>query len=289
MRFQGILTAIVTPFDADGGLDEDAFGALARHLLARGSDGLVVTGTTGEGATITDEEDVVLWRLAVEIGREAGRNVQIVAGTGSNDTRHTIEQTQRAAECGVDGALVVAPYYNRPDRRGLAAHFTAVADASELPIIAYNIPSRSAVDMPNDLLAELGQHERIVAVKQARTDETLAPIDGLDLLAGNDDALGRVLELGGTGGILVASHLVGTEMRRMIDEPGKRAEIEQSLLPLYDALGVAPAAVSVKAALRILGLPSGTVRLPYVDLTEDQESALRTALATHGLLQEVSP
>lgn len=289
MRFQGILTAIVTPFDADGALDEDAFAALARHLLAHGSDGLVVTGTTGEGATITDDEDVVVWRLAVEIGRETGRDVQIIAGTGSNDTRHTIEQTQRAAECGVDGALVVAPYYNRPDRRGLAAHFQTVADASDLPIIAYNIPSRTAVDMPNDLLAEIGQHEQIVAVKQARTDETLAPIDGLDLLAGNDDALGRVLEMGGTGGILVASHIVGEQMRRMIDEPTQRDEIEQSLLPLYEALAVAPAAVTTKAALRILGLPSGTVRLPYVDLTDDQESALRTALAKQGLLQEVTP
>ncbi len=130
MAFGGILTAMVTPFGADGGLDEDAFAALARHLLANGSDGLVITGTTGEGATITDDEDVVVWRLAVEIARETGPDVQVIAGTGSNDTRHTIEQTERAAECGVDGALVVTPYYNRPDRRGLAAHFKTVADAA---------------------------------------------------------------------------------------------------------------------------------------------------------------
>jgi 4-hydroxy-tetrahydrodipicolinate synthase len=288
MSFGGILTAIVTPFDADGGLDEDAFAALAKHLLAHGSDGLVVTGTTGEGATITDEEDLVLWRLAVEVAHDARPGAIVIAGTGSNDTRHTIEQTARAAECGVDGALVVAPYYNRPDRRGLAAHFKAVADAAQIPIVAYNIPQRSAVDMPNDLLAELGQHERIVALKQARTDETLAPIDGLDLLAGNDDALGRVLDMGGTGGILVASHLVGEQMRKMIDEPERRGEIEESLLPLYAALSVAPAAVATKASLRILGLPSGTVRLPYVDVTEEQEAGLRAALSEQGLLEKVS-
>src|ERR671932_1415512 len=193
---------MVTPFDADGRVSESAFVDLLQHLLANGSDGVVVAGTTGEGATLDDAEKLRLFELAVA---EAG-DATVIAGTGSNDTAHSIELTQRAAKLGVDGALVVTPYYNKPNRRGIVAHFSAVANAApDLPIVVYNIPGRCVVDIPNDLLAELAQIDNIAAVKQART-ENIEPIDGLDLLAGNDDKLAETLDAGGTGGICVASH-----------------------------------------------------------------------------------
>src|SRR5919202_1841571 len=197
---------MVTPFDGDGRVDEHAFVALLGHVLGSGSDGVVVAGTTGEGATMSDAEKLRLFELAVAEGGDA----TVIAGTGSNDTAHSIELTEQAAAVGVDAALVVTPYYNKPNRRGLVAHFSAVANAApELPIVVYNIPSRCVVDIPNDLLAEL------------------------DLLAGNDDTLAEVLDKGGTGGICVASHLVGAEMRRMIDEPDQRHEIHESLRDLF--------------------------------------------------------
>ena len=280
MTFGGILTAMVTPFDADGGLAEDAAGPLARHLLENGSDGLVLAGTTGESATLTDDEKVRLW----EIGVAAAGGAPIIAGTGSNDTRHTVELTERAQEAGVSGVLVVTPYYNKPNRAGLVAHFKAAAAATDLPVVLYNIPSRSVIDMPNDLLAELAGIPNVVAVKQARYED-LAPIEGLDLLAGNDDVLAEVLDMGGTGGILVASQLVGTEMRRLVDEPDRRAEIQDALKPLYEALGVAPLSASVKAALNMLGHDVGGTRLPIADLSDDERATVRAALEAQGLLE----
>ena len=278
----GILTAMVTPFGADGEVDEPAFVALLHHLLEEGaSDGLVVAGTTGEGSTMSDAEKCRLWELAVA---EAG-GAPVIAGTGSNDTKHSAELTGRADAIGVDGVLVVAPYYNRPNRRGVVAHYQAVAAATEQPVVLYNIPQRSAIDMPNDLLAELAEIDNVVAVKQARY-EHLEPIDGLALLAGNDDMLPDVLDMGGAGGILVASHLVGREMRRMIDEPESRRDVHDSLTELYRALGVAPAACSIKGALGLLGHEVGVPRLPYVEVTTDEAATLREALERHGLLTE---
>ena len=282
-RFGGILTAMVTPFDSGGGLAEDRVGPLVRHLLDSGSDGLVLAGTTGESATLDDGEKVRLW----EAGVAAAGGAPIIAGTGSNDTRHTVELTERAQEAGVSGVLVVTPYYNKPNRAGLVAHFKAAAAATDLPVVVYNIPSRSVIDMPNDLLAELAEIPNVAAVKQARYED-LAPIEGMDLLAGNDDVLAEVLDMGGTGGILVASHLVGTEMRRIIDEPESRAEIQESLKPLYDALGVAPLAASVKAALGMLGTDVGGTRLPIVGLSDDELATVRSALEAQGLLEAVS-
>jgi 4-hydroxy-tetrahydrodipicolinate synthase len=271
---------MVTPFGDDGAIDEDAFVALARHLLHEGgSDGLVVAGTTGEGSTMSDDEKCRLWELAVA---ESG-DAPVIAGTGSNDTRHSVELTERAAALGVDGVLVVTPYYNKPNRRGLVAHFTAVAAASDRPLVLYNIPQRCVIDLPNDLLAELAQIENVVAVKQARYED-LAPIDGLDLLAGNDDMLADVLDAGGTGGILVASHIVGNEMRRMVDEPDSRHEIHRSLADVFAALSLAPPATTVKSALATLGHEAGRPRLPYVELAQDEAQTVREALERHGLL-----
>ncbi len=286
VTLSGILTAMVTPFDADGGLAEEPAAQLMRHLLAHGSDGLVLTGTTGEASTLTDEEKARVWAIGVEVTRIARPGAPVIAGTGSNDTRHAVELTERAAEAGVDAALVVAPYYNRPNRRGLLAHFRAIANAIELPIVLYNIPERTGVDMPNDLLAELAQLENVVAVKQARAED-LQPIDGLDLLAGNDDLLAPVLDMGGKGGILVASHLVGREMRRMIDEPAARAEIAARLEPIHLALSVAPACITVKTALDMLGHDVGGVRLPMVEASPEEQTEIRAVLESQGLLERV--
>jgi len=276
----GILTAMVTPFDGDGALSEDRAATLMRHLLDHGSDGLVLAGTTGESSTLDDEEKLRLWAVGVEVcGGE-----RIIAGTGSNDTRHTVELTERAAATGVGAVLVVTPYYNKPNRRGLVAHFKAAAGATDLPVILYNIPSRSVIDLPNDLLAELGEIENVVAVKQARYEDC-TPIDGLDLLAGNDDMLAPVLDMGGTGGILVASHVAGRQMRRMIDEPDQRAAIAASLAPLLDALAVAPPVVAIKAALDLVGHDVGGLRLPMVAASEDEVARIRAALEAQHLLE----
>lgn len=282
MAFGGVITAMVTPFREDGELAEDVAAGLIAHLLANGSDGFVLAGTTGESATLTDEEKVRLWEIGVA---EAG-GAPIIAGTGSNDTRHTVELTERAQEAGVSAALVVTPYYNKPNRAGLVAHFRAVAESTDLPVVLYNIPSRSVIDMPNDLLAELAQIPNIVGVKQARYED-LAPIDGLDLLAGNDDVLAKVLDMGGTGGILVASHLVGPEMHRIVEEPEAREEIQASLAPLLEALTVAPLSASVKAALDMLGHHVGGLRLPLVELSEDERAHIHAALEAQGLLERV--
>ena len=278
----GILTAMVTPFGSDGELNEDATARLIHHLLDNGTDGLVLAGSTGEAATMTDEEKVRLWEIGVA---ETG-DATVIAGTGTYDTRHSIELTERAAEAGVDAVLVVTPYYVRPNRRGIKAHYEAIAAATDLPIVAYNIPSRTATDMPNDLLAELGQIENVVAVKQARYED-MAAIDGLDLLAGNDDILAKTMDLGGTGGILVASQLVGTEMRRIVDEPGRRHEIEDGLRDLYQALAVTTNPIPVKAALNMIGQETGGLRLPLVEATEEEKAVIRAALERHQLLAAV--
>jgi 4-hydroxy-tetrahydrodipicolinate synthase len=283
MSIGGILTAMVTPFDANGDVDEEATVRLMQHLLENGSDGLVITGSTGEAATLTDDEKARLWKLAVS---ETPSEATIVAGTGTYDTRHTVELTERAGDVGVDAMLVVTPYYVKPNRRGLRAHYEAVAAATDKPIILYNIPSRTALDMPNEVLAELAQIDNVRAVKQARY-ENLAPIEGLDLLAGNDDVLPKVLDMGGTGGILVASHLVGREMRRMIDEPDARAEIHDSLKDLYEALTVTTNPIPVKAALNMAGHAVGGLRLPLVEADDEEKAVIRAGLERHNLLAAV--
>ena len=282
MAFGGIITAMVTPFDPDGGLAEDAAARLVRHLLEDGSDGLVLAGSTGEGSTLSDEEKLSLW----EIGVAESGGAPVIAGTGSNDTRHSVELTERATEVGVDGVLVVTPYYNKPNRRGLIEHFRAVAGATDLPVVLYNIPSRCVIDLPNDLLAELAEIENVAAVKQSRYED-LEPIEGLDLLAGNDDTLARVLDLGGTGGILVAANVVAAEMRRMIDEPERRWEVHDQLSELFEALFVTSNPIGVKAALELLGHEVGGLRLPLVEASEEERAVVRAALERLGLLARV--
>jgi 4-hydroxy-tetrahydrodipicolinate synthase len=275
-----ILTAIVTPFDDALNVDEQAFVDLMHHLAAHGSDGFVVCGTTGEASTLSDAEHLRVVELAVQ---EKPEGVSITAGVGSNDTRHAVHLTERATALGVDAVLSVTPYYNKPNRRGIVAHYTEVAKATDVPIILYNIPSRVVVDVPNDLLAELAQLDHVEYVKQAN-NENLAPVDGLGIYAGNDEILLRTLEIGGCGGICVASHLVGEEMRRMIDEPENRAEIDASLRDVYAAMGVTTNPIPVKAALELAGHPVGGLRLPLVEADEDERAKIRAVLERHGLL-----
>jgi 4-hydroxy-tetrahydrodipicolinate synthase len=273
-----IITAIVTPFDDDLRVDEEAFVALMRHLADHGSDGFVVCGTTGEAATLTDDEHIGLLELAA---RERPAGASIVGGAGSNDTRHAVELTERATAAGVDAILSVTPYYNKPNRRGVRAHYEAVAAATDKPVFLYNIPSRTALDLPNDLLAELAQIERIEYVNA----DNLAPIDGLGVYAGNDDMLADVLDMGGPGGILVASHIVGEEMRRMVDEPEHRREIDASLRDVYATLFCTASPTPVKAALNMLGHRVGGLRLPMVEADELERAQVRAMLERHGLLQ----
>lgn len=276
-----VLTAIVTPFDADTlEIDEAAFVRLMHHLAENGSDGFVVAGTTGEASTMTDDEQLRLIELAVA-ERPAGRT--IVAGTGTNDTREVVHLTERATELGVDGTLVVTPYYNKPSRLGILRHYETVAKATDKPMLVYNIPGRTATNMPPDLLEELAQIEHIDGVKQANADE-LQPIDGMELYAGDDGTFARTLDIGGAGGILVASHLVGNEMRRMVDEPEHRAEIDASLRDIYETLFMTASPTCTKAALNLLGFEAGGLRLPLVPATEEELEVVRALLVRHGLL-----
>ena len=281
MSLGALLTAIVTPFDDDLNVDEEAFVALLHHLAAHGSDGVVVCGTTGEAPTLTDTEHLRLIELACA---ERPEGFSIVAGTGSNDTAHAVHMTERATELGADAMLSVTPYYNKPPLRGVRRHYEEIARATDKPIILYNIPGRVVLDLPNDFLAQLAQIERIDYLKQAN-NANLAPIDGLQLYAGNDDCLRTVLDLGGAGGICVASHVVGDEMRRMVDEPEHRAEIERSLREVITTLNtLVTNPIPVKAALNLLGHRVGRLRLPLVEADEQEQATIRSVLERHGLL-----
>ncbi len=287
-----ILTAIVTPFDADGRVDEEAFVALMAHLAQNGSDGFVVAGTTGEAATLTDEEHLGLIDLAVRerptLPSRPGARATIVAGTGTNDTRHAVFLTEHATELGVDAHLSVTPYYNRPSPLGLRRHYEAIAAATDKPILLYNIPARTGTNIPPDLLEELAQIEGIEGVKQSNPAE-LQPIDGLTLYTGDDATFARTLDMGGAGGISVASHIVGNEMRRMVDEPEHRHEIDASLQDVYKTLFMTASPTCTKAALNLLGLHAGTTRLPIVDATPEETAAVQAMLERHGLPIEDRP
>jgi 4-hydroxy-tetrahydrodipicolinate synthase len=282
--YEGLLTAMVTPFHADGRVNEEGAVALGRHLLAHGSDGLVVCGTTGESPTLTDDEMVSLVETMV---RELGGEAAIVAGAGSNNTHHATHLAERMAATGAHALLSVTGYYNRPNRRGIVRHYEEVARAAGgTPVIIYNIPSRTTVNIPPDLLAELAQIEGIDAVKQSNSAE-LGPIDGLTVVTGNDDDLARALDLGCAGGICVSSHIVGTEMKRMFDEPARRAEIDAGLRDVYKAMFCTSSPIPVKTALNLLGHDVGPLRLPLVEADDHELGIVRAALERHGLLTGV--
>jgi 4-hydroxy-tetrahydrodipicolinate synthase len=275
-----MLTAIVTPFDADLRVDEEAFVALMRHLAQHGSDGFVVAGTTGEASTLTDEEQLGLIELAA---RERPPGTTIVAGTGTNDTRHAVFLTERASAMGIDAVLSVTPYYNKPSPLGLRRHYEAIAKSTDKPVLLYNHPGRTGTNIGPELLAELAQIDGIEGVKQANPAE-LQLIDGLEVYAGDDATFARTLDIGGAGGILVASHIVGDVQRRMVDEPERRAEIDTSLRDVYETLFLTSSPTCVKAALNLLGHETGGVRLPIVEASDDELAAVRAMLTRHGLL-----
>ena len=283
----GVITAMVTPFHEDGSIDSAAARRLARHLVDNGSHGLVVSGTSGESPTLSDDEKLGLLKDVLD---EVGDRATIICGTGSNDTRHSVELTKAACRLGVDAVLVVTPYYNKPNRAGLRAHFAAVAEAAGgVPMVLYNIPSRTVINLPPEFLAELAAEiENVVAVKQTNDDE-LAPIDGLDVLAGNDGIFLRCLELGGTGGVLVSAHLVGNEMRAIYDaatggELERARELDDELALIYAATTVTSNPIPVKAGLEMLGVIEGHLRLPLVPASDEEREVIRDALERHGAL-----
>jgi len=284
-----LLTAIVTPFRADGSVDLDAFRALASYLVEHGSDGIVVAGTTGESPTLSDDEKLALFEVAVD---ELRGRATVVAGTGTYDTAHSVHLTEQAHEVGVDGILVVTPYYNKPPQRGIVAHFRAIAEATDKPIVVYNIPGRVVVNIEPETIAELAEIPSVRAVKQAHDDleqarRIVAETD-LDLYAGDDNLVLPFLKLGGVGGICVRSHIAGERMKEMIrlyragDAEGAQ-QIHEELIPVFDFDRVAINPIPVKTALAMLGHEVGGFRLPLVDATDAERDAIREALARVGL------
>src|ERR1700753_4460514 len=265
-ELRGILTAMATPFDESGAVDSDGARRLAAHLLEHGSHGLVLAGSTGECPTLTDGETIDLLRA---VRKEVGDDVLLVVGTGTNDTRHSCELTKMAADASADASLVVVPYHTNPTPAGCRAPFeTAAAAVPDLPMIMYNIPSRVIVNADTALLGELAAVDNIVAVKQANDDE-LGPIEGLSILAGNDNTFLRVLEFGGAGVIGVATHVVGEQMRSMWDAAQdnnleRAREIDAELAPVFEGLSVTTNPIPLKAALEMLGLAPDRLRLPLV-------------------------
>ena len=286
-----VLTAIVTPFGADGSVDYERFRGLARHLVENGSDGLVVAGTTGESPTLTDDERLELIAAAVDA---VGDRATVIAGTGTYSTAHSVHLTERAHEVGADGFLVVTPYYNKPPPRGIVAHFRAIADASDRPIIVYNIPARVVINIAPDTIAELAEIPSVVAVKQANDDleqarRILMETD-LTLYAGDDNLAQPCLELGGTGGVCVHTHAVGPRVAEQVrrvragDIDGAR-RIDEEIAPAYELLRVQANPIAIKAALNLLGHDVGGHRLPLVPATAPEVAQVRDSLERLGVLE----
>jgi 4-hydroxy-tetrahydrodipicolinate synthase len=289
-----VLTAAVTPFRPDGAVDLERFRDLARFLVEHGSDGIVVCGTTGESPTLSDDEKLALFAAAVET---VGDRATVIAGTGTYDTAHSVHLTRRATELGVDGILVVTPYYNKPPQRGIVRHFEAIAAATDRPLIAYNIPGRVVVNIEPPTIARLAEIENVVAVKQALDDPDqarfIAEETRLDLYSGDDPNTFAFLELGGTGVVSVTAHLWGPQIAEMIrryhggDVAGARA-IHEQLQPSYDLLRVQVNPIPIKAALNLTGHAVGGHRLPLVEPDEQELAQIRDCLERSGLLAAAS-
>ncbi len=283
-----VLTAIVTPFRADGSVDYDRFHSLARHLVDHGSDGLVVTGTTGESPTLEDDERFELYAAAVDA---VGDRATVIAGTGTYSTAHSAHLTARAHELGVHGFLIVTPYYNKPPASGIVAHFRAIADVTDRPLIAYNIPGRVVLNMEPETIAELAEIPTVQAVKQANDDLDQARriVElGLDLYAGDDNLIFPFLRIGGVGGVCVHTHVVGPQVKELVraykdgDEETAR-RIDRELEPAYELLRVATNPIAIKAALNLLGFEVGGHRLPLVAATPDEVARVRDCLERAGV------
>ncbi|HVM11251.1 MAG TPA: 4-hydroxy-tetrahydrodipicolinate synthase [Actinomycetota bacterium] len=291
-RFGTLITAMVTPFTRDGSVDLDRAQEVAAWLLEHGSDGLVVAGSTGEAATMSDDEKIDLWRAVVEAVGDRGT---VIAGTGTYDTAHTIHLTESATSAGVDAILVVTPYYNKPPQAGLIEHFTAAARATELPVMLYNIPGRTGTRIEHDTLLRLAEVENIVAVKDSTGDfdgaaklMAAAP-SGFEVYSGDDWATFGFATLGSPGVVSVVSHVVGERMRRIFelieagDLPGAR-KVHTELLPVFDVMFMTSNPIPVKAAMALIGQPVGDARLPLVPATDAQVAAIRKVLEDVGAL-----
>jgi 4-hydroxy-tetrahydrodipicolinate synthase len=292
--FGEVLTASVTPFDADGNVDLAKFRELAAYLVDNGSDGLVVTGTTGEAPTLTDDERFALYEAAVET---VGDRATVIAGTGTYDTRHSVHLTERAHELGVDGFLVVTPYYNKPPPRGIVEHVKAIAAVTDKPIVYYNIPARVVNLVSVETLTELARIPNVTAVKQAWDDledaRRIVEETGLELYAGDDNILLAFLQLGAVGGICVHTHVVGPEVKEQVTafragNTERAREIEDELQPAYEILKAAVNPIGIKAALNLLGHDVGGLRLPLVEATDEEKQTIRECLERLGALQAVS-
>ncbi|MGG2089143.1 4-hydroxy-tetrahydrodipicolinate synthase [Priestia aryabhattai] len=291
MNFGQVLTAMVTPLDQNGEIDFNATKTLVEHLITNGTDGLVVAGTTGESPTLTTEEKIELFKCVVEAA--AGR-VHVIAGTGSNNTQASISLTKLAEETGVDGIMLVAPYYNKPSQEGLYQHFKTIAESTSLPVMLYNIPGRSIVNISVETIVRLSEVPNVVSIKEASGDlDAMAEIisktpSDFTLYSGDDGLTIPVLAIGGTGVISVASHIIGNDMQEMINafkngDVQKAAATHRNLLPIMRALFIAPSPSPVKAALNLNGIQVGGVRLPMVPLSNKEQSTLEKALQTSGI------
>lgn len=290
--FGRLVTAMVTPFDTELKVDYDRAGELAERLVNEGSDALLVAGTTGESPTLTEEEKVELFRVVKEA---VGDRAKVIAGTGTNCTAKSIELTKRAEEVGVDGILLVVPYYNKPPQEGLYRHFRAVAEATDLPVLLYNIPSRSAVNLEPETVARLAELPNIVGIKEASGKMSqvadIVRLTGGEFLvySGNDSDTLPILALGGVGVISVASHLAGPTMKEMIEayvkgDVGRAVELNAKLSPLFKVLFITTNPIPVKAALEMVGFPVGAPRPPLVEATPEQKAAIRHVLEDLGLV-----
>jgi 4-hydroxy-tetrahydrodipicolinate synthase len=285
---------MVTPFDDEGRVDIAGFRELASYLVDNGSDGVVVTGTTGESPTLTDDERFELYEAAVD---EVGGRATVIAGTGTYNTAHSIHLTERAHKLGVDGFLVITPYYNKPTPRGIVEHFRAIASVSDKPILAYNIPARVVINIEPETMCELAEIPTVKAVKQANADleqaRTILAETDLDLYAGDDDLILPFLELGGMGGVCVHTHIVGPQVKELIrrfregDAEGAK-RLEQETAPAIEILRVVTNPIAIKAALNMLGREVGGLRLPLVEADDAERAAIRGCLERLGLLQPVA-
>ncbi len=285
-----VLTATVTPFDADGAVDYERYRELCAYLVDHGSDGVVVSGTTGESPTLSDDERVELLRAAIDA---VGDRATVVAGTGTYSTAHSVHLTQQAHEAGADGFLVVTPYYNKPPPRGIVEHFKSVAAASDRPVIVYNIPSRVVINIEPETMAELAEIPNVTSVKQANDDleqaRRIVELD-LDLYAGDDNIVYPFLEVGGKGGVCVHTHVVGPQVKEMVrrfrdGDPEGAKRIHEELAPAYELLAVTTGPIQIKAALNLLGHDVGGLRLPLVEASDEERTQIRDCLERLGVLE----
>lgn len=285
-QFGQVITAMVTPFDRDGEVDFNATRNLVNHLIDNGTEALIVAGTTGESPTLSDEEKLALFKYVLKVVK--GR-VPVIAGTGSNNTRASMQLTKQAEEIGVDGIMLVTPYYNKPSQEGIYQHFKAIAEVTSLPVMLYNIPGRSVVNMSVDTVVRLAKIDNIVALKEANGDlDAMAEIieqtsDNFYLYSGDDSLTLPILSIGGAGVVSVAAHIIGNEMQEMVTsfrEGNNKhaASLHRKLLPIMNALFSAPSPTPVKEALNMKGIQVGNVRLPLVPLTEAERASLKEVI-----------